>query len=370
MNTLNENAKYIKEKHGFYRPITFVGGGKLLCYKRNKLFLYDGSKMNFFREFEIKGYRGILSKTRFLTRIFHRYVFCGVYLPKEDIAFIAANDGIYKVPFDGREIVRCFDFKYKDMHRPLSFFEIKGVKGFDDCIAFGEYCYNQDRNPISFYVYRQSISNWEKVYSFNDIRHIHSIIPDTYNDRVLVLTGDKDSECGVFEFKNNFSEVRTISRGNQQLRFCCGKAYPDGVVLVTDSPFEQNYIYKLSSNDTFEKKHEIPGPTVFFTANNDNLYFATDVENDEKNLTPFKEFFINKKGDGVLDDYSHLFCYNPVKGAEEIAKFKKDFWPMRIFGFGTIHFPYGFSENDELYCYPMSVSNYDQTLIKIRKNED
>lgn len=358
---------YRMVKHGFYKPITFISGDRLLCYKRNKLYLLGNSGMKYFCDFPLSGYRGMFSRTRFLTRIFHRSVFCGIYFKEEDAAFVAANDGIYKVPFDGGKVVRTFEFKFSDMHRPLSFFEIKGVSGFDDCIAFGEYCYNQERHPISIYVYIKSTSSWTKAYTFNDIRHIHSIIPDKYNDRVLVLTGDKDEECGVFEFKSNFSVFRTISRGNQQLRFCCGKAYPDGVVLVTDSPFEQNYIYRLGIDDKFEKKDKILGPTVFFTENKDNLFFATDVENDEKNLSPFEEYFINKKGDGVLDNYSHLYCYNPRIGIEEVARFKKDFWPMRIFGFGTIHFPNGFSDNGDIYCYPMSVYKYDQTLIALKK---
>lgn len=350
-------------KIGFYRPLCFVND-ELYCYKNNKIFVYKNNNMVFFKRFKISGYRGFFSKTRFLTRIFHRYIYCGIYPKNSDFFFVAANNGVYKVFLDTRESQKVFEFKQKDMHRPLSFFEIKDIDSFDDAIVFGEYCYNKDRKDISLVVYNLKNDCWDVAYTFSGIRHIHSVIPDKYRDRVLVFTGDKDKECGVYEFKDNFHSVRTIMSGNQQLRFCCGKAYEKNVILATDSPFEQNYVYSLS-NDMFTKLYKIPGPTVFFTDDNDDLYFATDVENDEKNLSPFSEFFINKKGDGVLDDYSHLYKYNPVDGVNEIMRFKKDFLPMRLFGFGTVHFPTGFSPDGNLFCYPMAVRKYDQCLIKI-----
>lgn len=363
-------------KLGFYRPICF-SGDSLLCYKRNKLFLYKDGKFTYHAKIKINGYRGFFSFTRFLTRLMHRYVYCGTVPAGKNYALVAANNGIYKVDLICKDQVdRVFSFTPSDMHRPLAMFEINGVKGFSHYISFGDYCYNKERKEMKVNCFNVDTEEWSSpaVFEAGEIRHIHSVIPDKYRSRVLVLTGDKNDECGIWEVTNNFKNIKILFRGKQEYRFCAGKAYEDRVILITDSPFEQNYLYSLTSSDlnnVLTPIYKIPGPTVFFSINDENsLIFATDVENDEKNLTPFQEFFINKRGDGVLDNFSHVFLYTEDNELTEIASFEKDALPMRLYGFGTVHFPTGKSFDNSIYMFPMSVKKYDLHLVKAEYEKD
>ena len=350
----------------YYRPITESKYG-LLLYRNDALYLYKDNVIRFFSNIKINGFRGRLSKTRFLTRIFHRYVFCGITPKDKDYSFISFNDAVYYVDYKNRRVEKSLEFSCPGMHRPLSFYEVKDIPGFVDCIVFGDYSYNKDRNEIALFRYANSC--WEKVFVFQSgcVRHIHSVIPDPFNKRVLILTGDKDSESAIWSASDNFEKVEQLFGGSQKYRACCGKAFENGVILATDSPFDQNKLFLLTEKGGIhiEDICNLPGPTVFFTDYKDNLIFATDVENDEKTLSPISEFLINKKGDGVLDNYSHVFLYrNDKQEVKEIAKFEKDCLPMRLFGFGTVHFP-DHCLHGRLYFYPMAVKKHDQTLLYI-----
>ncbi len=315
----------------------------------------------------INGYRGSFSKTRFLTRLFHRYVFCGITPQDADYSFLAFNDSIYKVDYRKKTVDFSMKFECEDMHRPLAFFEIRGVKGFFDSIVFGEYSYNKSRHAMSVFQYVND--EWKKVYSFpsGSIKHIHSIIPDPFRNRILILTGDLDHESMVWEAKNNFSDVKCLFGGKQEYRFCCAKAYEFGTVLITDSPYNQNNIFVLYDRPTvhLEKLYSLPGPTVFFASHNNDIVFATDVEDDAINRSPISRFLSNRRGAGVLDEFAHVFLLNSNKELKELASFKKDVLPMRIFGFGTVHFPDG-NKGDNLFLYPMSVKKLDQVLLCIK----
>ena len=351
---------------GFFRPIAFSKKG-LLLYKKNKLYFYESGIIRFFKRIKIGGLRGFLSFSRFTTRIMHRYVYCGISSSVTDYIYFAANNGVYSINTKN-ELKKIFSFRHLDMHRPLSFFEIKDVNGFSDCIVFGDYSYNKERHSMSIYSIVEDKVNPVYTFPSKTIRHIHSIIPDKFNNRVLVFTGDKDEECAIWESKDNFSTINPVFKGKQAYRFCVGRAYSDGVVMVTDSPFDENNVYKLTSDNKIVKLFKIQGPAVFFSYYNDKLVFATDVENDEKSLSFFEEFFINKKGDGVLDDFSHVYIYDNVSTKlKEICRFKKDCLPMRIFGFGTVHFP-PVQEGNKLFMFPMSVKKHDQSLLCLEDN--
>ena len=355
----------IEKIRKFYRPITVSENG-LLLYKNNKLFILKQDEISFFCKIKLAGYRGAFSKTRLLTRIFHRYVFCGITPKNSGFSFICFNDGVYKVDYNTKSVSLSFSFECEGMHRPLAFFDIKDVPSFEDCIVFGDYSYNKNRNEISIYKY--SFDKWEKALTFppGTVRHIHSIIPDKYKDRVLILTGDYGDECAIWSATNDFKKLKCILKGEQKHRFCCARAYESGVILVTDSPFDENKVYRLTEDGGvfLTELYSIKGPTVFFTYHGDNIVFATDVENDEKNLNPFQEFLINKKGDGVLDNFSHVYIFKKDGSLKELVSFEKDRLPMRIFGFGTVHFPEGENGN-VLYMYPMAVKRYDQWLVRI-----
>lgn len=359
------------ESYGKYRAICHTKSG-LLLYTKQKLFLmnYDTKLITEVCNFKVEDNRKIFCHTTFGARFCHITAYCGIEV--DGGAVVAFNRGVYFVDLEEKEVKREMTFSVDDMRRPLAFTEISGIEGFQDCVVFGEYSNNQSRNAIAIYA-RYHSKGWQQVYEFpeGEIRHVHSIIPDPYRNRILILTGDNDEECGIWEATNDFQNVRPIFRGSQYYRVCCAKAYPEGVVIVTDSPFDQNYIYLLKENQdkvVIERMQELPGPTTFFAEWGENLVFGTDVEYDSLHLKGRRAYLTYKLGAGVKDWYVHLYCGNQREGFSEFARMKKDILPIRIFGYGNVHFPAGSREN-ELYFTPLAVKRYDEKLVMVKRDD-
>lgn len=59
----------------------------------------------------------------------------------------------------------------------------------------------------------------------------------------------------------------------------------------------------------------------------------------DSNIMPYWKYAIShKRGPGVLDWYSHIYCGDLQIGFREIARLKKDWLPTLLFGFGTVQF--------------------------------
>lgn len=362
----NPKTKYALGKD--YRPLCIISN-KLLAYQKEKLYLIDTTSDNaeYLCDLIIDDPRRKMCFFKFGERLSHISAYCGIQV--DGGAVIAFNRGIYFVDIKTGNIKREFDFKLPDMRRPLNFYSIKDIAGFDDMILCPDYSFNKLRNPANIYSRNQQ-GEWKSIYSFPKgcIRHIHSIIPDPYRERVLILTGDFGDECALWEAKNNFQDIRKIVGSKQKYRACCAKAYPEGVVIVTDSPFDQNYVYIVKEKDDkveIEQLAETLGPTVFFTEYKDKMVFATDVEYDEAKVQGPIRYISYRRGKGVKDWYTHLYIGSPESGFSEVERYKKDIWPMVTLGFATISFPNGQTEG-KIYYYPTAVKKYDRKLLVLK----
>jgi hypothetical protein len=351
---------------GRYRPLCHTEYG-LLVYKAQKLYLMDREtyKVENVCDFPIEDKRKPFCYFRLGARAAHISAYCGI--EDKGGALVAFNRGVYYVDLINKVVVREHDFFPKTMRRPLSFSKIEAIHGFDDCIVYGEYMANVDHSSVA--IYARVSNQWQKVFEFppNTIEHIHSIIPDPYRNRVLILTGDKDEESAIWAAEDNFKSVKPILKGNQTYRACCAKAYKEGVMIITDSPFDDNYVYMVYENGLevkVEKIASLPGPTVFYTFIGEKVIFATDVEFDFKNIQGKRLYFTRKLGAGVKDWYVHVFAGNPQSGFVEIAQYEKDILPMGIFGFGNVHFPTGEYTN-KLFMSPLAVKKYDEKLVVV-----
>lgn len=346
-----------------YYPICHTEYG-LLLYRRERLFLMDeqSNTLSFLCAIPIEDPRRALCIGPLTERVMHISVYCGYEAPGG--AVIAFNKGIYYVDIPAKRIHREHDFSAPGMRRPLLFCKVTGVRSFPDGLYFGDYFYNVQQLPASIYR-RSSKGTWEKVYTFpaGTIRHIHSINADPYRNRVIICTGDNGEEAAIWAAYDNFTHVEKIFGGDQVYRACCAKAYPEGVLLVTDSPHFQNYAYLLKENDgavQIEFVSKLPGPVVFFTTLDDDVIVATDVEFDERKLNRFTAYFTYHRGAGVQDWYSHVLVGNPKDGFRELYRAKKDLLPMgRVFGFGGIAFPSG-NWKRRIYLCPYAVQKRGQ----------
>jgi len=255
----------------------------------------------------------------------------------DDEHFLLSYHGcIYRIDLNSGELIQ--EHKYRrNMNNPLSFCRN------EEKILYGEYFGNTKRESVS--VYSREKNRWEKIYTFpaGEILHIHQIIYDKYRDCYWVLTGDDDSESGIWCSDTKFEFVRPIFKGKQLYRSCFLVPYENYIIYATDTPIEENYllISEIHGGKWSEPKilHKIPGPCIYGKILSDECFvIATSVEPDS-NLPIYRYRISYKLGEGVEDRYSHIIKWSMDTGICELAKGRKDVLPMNLFQFGNYQFP-------------------------------
>lgn len=283
-------------------------------------------------------------------------------------AFLVSWNGcLLKINFDSNEMKTIFRYR-QGMRNPLSIAEIKGIPGFLDGYVFGDYWGNPSHDKALIYRVRNDMC--ETVFSFEprSILHIHGCVPDPKHSRVLILTGDSDTESGIWQTKDDFSNVTPLLVGNQQYRTCAVFPVDDGIIYATDTPLENNGIYHYSeSHRKITKLFDMPGPCIYSTTiekdkNHIKYVFATSVEPD-CNLPYWKYCFTYKLGAGVKDRMCYIVVGAPETGFEAKITLEKDIWPMLLFQFGNVQFPYQ-SGMDRLLVTPVAVKKYDGETLE------
>lgn len=255
----------------------------------------------------------------------------------------------------------------KGMNNPLTFCVRHDEAGSVFEVLYGEYIWNDDKGPVSIYSRKDGV--WREVFTFSAglIRHIHNIVYDKYKERYIIMTGDDDSESGIWEADLNFKNVKPIASGKQIYRACVCFPQKDCIYYATDTPLEQNKLYKLQETKNGISLTEIcsiPGPCIYGTVIGDNLYMATSVEGDPS-LSTVRYRLSNKLGKGVTDRFVHIIICSSDGTVREIDKFKKDILPMWLFQFGNVQFPIQNNKN-EIYLCPQSTKGKKGTYkIKI-----
>lgn len=350
---------------------------KVICIKNEKMILCSGNKLY---KRNVKGesaYIGsipiekkykiaILNKyTRRMLRIEPR---CGLFI-SDDEALVSMHGAVYLVNVKTDLIIKEHSFRTK-MNNPLSFCEVTDLKGFDDGIYYGEYFGNKDREAVCIY-FRNTSGLWNKVYEFerNSIQHIHRVFIHKERESIFVLTGDKDDECAIWEFKDHFKIVKKIVGGKQIYRSCVAFPHENGIVYATDSPLVQNSIFHIDLSDgkvVMKKIRNIDGPCIFgWISNIGEMYFSTSVEPDSNISCRLHYMLSYKLGNGVKNRYSHIYKGRPDDGIKEIFAAKKDLFPMLLFEFGNFLFPS--NNTDSIFVTGQSITKLDGKTIKLLK---
>lgn len=317
----------------------FAKGMKIFCVEKNGKIVFDVTIPGQNKVFII------LSNIPLFRRMLRLEPRCGCFFDNNNI-LVSFHGKVYNVDIKNKNINIEHSFT-KGMNNPLSFSKIQGVCGFSDGVLYGEYTNDGIEKEVSIY-HRNKEGKWSKVYTFPKgvVKHVHTIIPSVERSSVFVFTGDSDSESGIWEFKNGFKTVYKKVDGSQLYRGCVANIVHGKIVYITDMPDKQNYIVTIDWDDeqTLRKIAEISGPCIYGTTLcNGDLVFSTSVEGDSQ-LKGIRSWISNTLGKGVKDRYSHVYKGNLVNGFEEIFSIKKDFLPLKLFGFGTITFPQGNSE--------------------------
>ena len=346
-----------------FKPLS-IGEQYCLSYRKGKLYthLLITDKPTYFGSLPMTKKQIILSNLRLTERMFRL----------EPRMAMAINEGKYLISFCGA--IYCADIhtgtiicehKYRQgMNNAMNFCKIEGINGFDNCIVYGEYWGNVARDDVSIYSRRGE--KWEKSFTFpkGTIQHIHGLIADKYRNCVLILTGDKDDESGIWMAKNNFNEVEPILIGSQRYRACVAFPVAEGILYATDTPLEKNVIAIVTKEtDGWRERvlYDMPGPCIYGVEFEGKYVFATSVEPDSR-IQGIRYWFTYRLGHGVKDRHSHIIIGNINEDFIDAIVFKKDILPMLLFQFGNVQFPSGEMKNS-IVMYPVSVWKYDGNTV-------
>jgi hypothetical protein len=193
-------------------------------------------------------------------------------------------------------------------------------------VFVGEYHSNPERGPMRIYG-SQDCRIWEVVYEFGpgEIRHIHGIYHDRFANCWWVLTGDDGSEPGIARCSLDFSEVRFVRRGAQNVRAYSLLVLPDGLLFATDSERGPNAIYFMDREGcTLEERHRIEASVFHSGVFGEWMVFSTVCEpspvNDEHQL--------------------HIWASSDAMTWLRLAKYQRDRLPF-LFQYANVFFPEG-----------------------------
>lgn len=351
--------------------IETISHNKILCAVKGKIISYHAGKLYLQKKYEekpqvllnlpIKNWKRFCSKIRLLERLLRLEPRLAIAVSDDE--FILSYQGkIYKINVNNKQFVIEHTYRI-GMNNTLAFCCENGE------ILYGEYFGNSNGEEVSIYK-RQACGEWKSIYTFprNTIKHIHNIIYDKYRKCYWILTGDNDDESALWMADTAFSRSVPIFKGKQKYRSCFLIPVNNGIFYTTDTPLENNGLYFSECKDGIwsepSLEYSISGPCIYGRKLNDNYYvFATSVEPDSS-LPTWRYCFTSKLGEGVKDQYSHIYLFKiKTKEIVEVTKFKKDSWKMLLFQFGNAMFPN--IDNDDGFVFTgQSVEKYDGKSVK------
>ncbi|WP_412522691.1 hypothetical protein [Shewanella chilikensis] len=349
-----------------HKPLIINNDGTIISYFKGSIFLLtsDGSIYKKVCTLPTTYLFGVLSKFRLFERLFRLEPRCAVLI-EENLLLLSYRGSCFRVDIDNGKVE--VEIKYRDgMANPLFFSVINDIDGMQRSIVFGDYWGNPDRDVVKIYIrFLGRNSKWSVLTEFSagEVTHIHNIVEDIKRDRLLILTGDSDSESAIWEYSLSDPHPKKIVGGSQLYRAC--SCYVDGDYLFygTDSPQEINYLVRLCLKTLEVRKLAIlEGPIIYSTKTNRNFIFSSSVEADSS-LKGWRYLVSRKHGPGIKSYDSVVYSFDGYNTIE-LGRYNKDIYPMGLFQFGSVSFCT--SDNFEhVYAYGMSVDDVDGKMFKL-----
>jgi len=216
------------------------------------------------------------------------------------------------------------------------------VLGHNNSVYYGEYYSNKNRNPIKIWQFEiDKPENYRIVAQISDVRHIHGVFYDMYTNSIWFTSGDDNTESILWVTYDNFKNIEKVINKGQQTRAVQLIFTADFVYFGSDTPNEQNFIYRLDRQSGQVSKMQQTSGSVFYGCKvGDALFFSTAVEPSKINVHNYSELWASR--DGV--------------SWKKVLQFKKDILDKRFFQYGQILFPYGVGDEKNLWFTPFSTS--------------
>lgn len=192
---------------------------------------------------------------------------------------------------------------------------------------------------------------WKCVHQFkpDEIRHIHALEWDRFEEKIWIFTGDFNPEPQVFKADKGFNSFERIGGGTQSWRACHAIFSEKYVDWIMDCPLEEVHHIRLDRKTRqIEIGETFAGPVWFARRYGEWVYAASAQE----------------VGPSHKDKLLHLYRSKDAKHWNEIATFQHDGWPKGYFRFGVMTAVRG--KEPMFSCE--SVEGFDGKTIRLNKN--
>jgi hypothetical protein len=257
-------------------------------------------------------------------------------LLRADIHHIIARDNKNMVVFFDRRIIRIGDgdithtFHIKTCKRPINVMWNHKA----NVLAWGDYIISKEEKPAGVFVSRDFGVTWKNTYTFTagSIRHIHNIIWDEYRKHYWILTGDTDTESGIWK-SVDLNDAELFLGGSQKYRAVSIIPEQHGIIIPTDTPLAENKIqfYDYESQILTDLAG-MRSSGMYAQKVNGNYFCSTMFEKSTINKYPIAE----------------LWHSNDGKHWSQILTLRKDMLPIKYFQNPIIGIPAyenGFAKN-------------------------
>lgn len=217
-------------------------------------------------------------------------------------------------------------------------------------IYWGEYFDNRERAEVHIYASEDRGQTWHVAYTFpaGAVRHIHNIVYDRWADCFWILTGDGGAECKVLRASCDLRSVDVVLAGNQQARAVAAIPTKDALYLSTDTPLEQNHVYRLDRSGRLECAGDLNNSSMYGCRVGEALFFSTMVEPSTVNT----------------DREVHLAGSRDGSNWQTLLRWKKDRFSMRYFQYGNAFLPAGENTTRVLAVSTIAVESDDLTTTR------
>ncbi len=220
----------------------------------------------------------------------------------------------------------------------------------DGTVFFGEYTLNMNReNDTALYRSLDGGVTFEKILTLDksEVRHIHFVKYDPYEDCIWLGTGDEDRENKLMRSFDNGNTWETVGEGSQDWRaigICFDEKYLTWGTDAGSVP-DQNHIVRMD-----RKTHELTilanaeGPCHGCGSFKDGrVFISTGVEGGENELDRFAR--LKSITDEIKDE----------------LKIKKDIFPL-ILQYGVMRFPLGTENTDRVVFTTMGLKRNGENV--------
>lgn len=215
----------------------------------------------------------------------------------------------------------------------------------EGAIFWGEYFDNAGRDEVRIYGSGDRGETWSVVHVFpkGAIRHVHNVVWDGWRRCLWVLTGDEGPECRILRASPDWKHVDTVRAGDQQARCVALVPTAEAVYFASDTPVEQNYVYRLDDSGRLDRLAPIGGSSFHGCRVGHTLFFSTAVEPSAVNVDGMVRVYGSRDGERW----------------ESVLEWRKDRWPIGLFQYGDAAFPTGENRSDLLAVSTVAVETAD-----------